>query len=94
MPIFEYVCHRCNNRFERLIMGPQRPKCPECGSVRLERQVEAFFQGRPAAAPRSLNCDSVIAHARALLGNIPTIPRYKTKGMGSPGRRSSRSTVA
>lgn len=95
MPIFEYVCNRCHNRFERLIMGPQRPKCPECGSVRLERQVEAFCQGRPEPATRTLNCDSVIAHARALLGNIPTIPRHKTKGLGgSPGRRSARSTVA
>jgi putative FmdB family regulatory protein len=95
MPIFEYVCGKCHLRFERLVLRPsQRPKCPQCASMKLERQVEAFVQGRAAQKPRSLNSDSVIAHARALLGNIPTIPRHKTSDLGSPGRRSRRSTVA
>jgi len=93
MPIFEYVCEKCDYRFERIVLHRERPRCPECGSVKLERQVEAFAEGRPAQQPRSLNCDSVIAHARALVGNIPTIPRYKTKGLGTPGRRSPRSTT-
>jgi putative FmdB family regulatory protein len=93
MPIFEYVCKSCNHRFEYLVMGPRKPRCPACASIRLERQVEAFAQGRASRQPRSINSDSVISHARALLGNIPTIPRYKTKGMGSPGRHSPRSIV-
>jgi putative FmdB family regulatory protein len=93
MPIFEYVCKKCHHRFERVVLGRQRPNCPECASARLERQVEAFTQGRSSEKPRALNSDSVIAHARALLGNIPTIARYQTKGLGSPGRRSRRSTV-
>jgi hypothetical protein len=29
-----------------------------------------------------------------VLGNIPTIPRHQTKNLGSPGRRSRRSTAA
>jgi putative FmdB family regulatory protein len=94
MPIFEYVCKKCHHRFERLVMGSQRPNCPECASMRLERQVEPFSQGRAAQKPRGINSDSVIAHARALLGNIPTIPRHQTKNLGSPGRRSRRSTAA
>lgn len=94
MPIFEYVCQKCHHRFEHLVLGPQRPKCPACASGKLERQVEAFTQGRPAQRPRGLNSDSVLAHARALLGNIPTIPRYKSNNLGgSPGRRSRRSMV-
>jgi hypothetical protein len=56
--------------------------------------VEQFAEGRSAQQPRSINSDSVIAHARSLLGNIPTIPRYQTTRLGSPGRRSRRSTVA
>jgi putative FmdB family regulatory protein len=94
MPIFEYVCQQCHLRFERLVLDKEKPSCPECASTKLERQVEAFTQGRPTQQPRGLNSDSVIAHARALLGDIPTIPRYKTKDIGSPGRRSRRSTVA
>jgi putative FmdB family regulatory protein len=94
MPIFEYVCQQCEHYFEALLMGTQRTECPRCGSMKLERQVEMFAQGRAGGQTRGLNTDNVIAHARALLGNIPTIPRHKTKAMGSPGRRSRRSTVA
>ncbi len=79
MPIFEYVCKKCRHRFERVVQGRQRPRCPECASGMLERQVEAFTHFRSTESPRSINSDSVIAHARALLGNIPTIPRYQTK---------------
>lgn len=93
MPIFEYVCKKCHHRFECLVLGQQRPTCPACASGKLERQVEAFAQGRPTHQTRGLNSPSVIAHARALLGNIPTIPRYQTKDLGSPGRRSRRSMV-
>jgi len=93
MPIFEYVCKTCHHRFEVVVLGQHRTKCPECASMKLERQVEAFTQGR-TSKPRGINSDNVIAHARALLGNIPTIPRYQTKDLGSPGRRSRRSTVA
>jgi putative FmdB family regulatory protein len=94
MPIFEFVCKKCHHHFECIVLGAQRPRCPKCASTKLERQVEAFSQGRAAQPRRSLNSDSVIAHARALLGNIPTIPRYQTKNLGSPGRRSRRSMVA
>jgi len=94
MPIYEFVCNKCHHRFEFIVLDRQRPKCPQCESTNLERQVEAFVQGREARAPRAINSDSVIAHARALLGNIPTIPRYKTTDLGSPSRRSRRSTVA
>jgi putative FmdB family regulatory protein len=94
MPIFEYVCKKCHLHFESLVLGQERPRCPACASGKLERQVEAFVQGRPAPGARGLNTPSVIAHARALLGNIPTIPRYQTKDLSTPGRRSRRSTVA
>lgn len=94
MPIFEFVCQKCHLRFESIVLNQNRPRCPECASLKLERQVEAFVQGRAPKQSRAINSDSVIAHARALLGNIPTIPRHQTKNLGSPGRRSPRSIVA
>jgi putative FmdB family regulatory protein len=94
MPIFEYVCQKCHHRFECIVLNGEKPKCPECASRKLERQVEQFAEGRAARPPRGINSDSVVAHARALLGNIPTVPRYKATDLGSPGRRSRRSTVA
>ena len=90
MPIFEYVCKKCHHRFERVVLGRQRPKCPECASGKLERQVEAFIQGRSGKKPRGVNTADGIAHLRSLVGNIPTIPRYHTKDLPRPkvGRSS------
>lgn len=95
MPMYEYVCKKCDHRFERFVQGRQRPKCPKCASGKLERQVEAFVQGRTARPVRGLNTSAGINHLRQLIGNIPTIPRWQTKTT-NPGRHSrrSRTTVA
>jgi putative FmdB family regulatory protein len=46
MPIFEYVCQACENRFEALVNGGSaKPKCPACASSKLEQQYSAFAVG-------------------------------------------------
>ena len=45
MPIFEYVCQDCENRFEMLVNGSAKPKCPTCASAKLEQQYSAFAVG-------------------------------------------------
>lgn len=45
MPVYEYVCNECGERFERLVMamsGPEGIKCPYCGSLEVQRAVSAF----------------------------------------------------
>ena len=37
MPIYEYSCRKCDNRFELLIRGEMTPVCPACESENLER---------------------------------------------------------
>lgn len=37
MPLFEYTCSGCQNRFELLIRGEETPACPECGTTRVEK---------------------------------------------------------
>lgn len=37
MPIFEYECRDCRERFELLIRGAESAACPACGSVQAER---------------------------------------------------------
>ncbi len=38
MPIYEYVCRSCENKFELLIRGTSaEPVCPACKSVDLEK---------------------------------------------------------
>jgi putative FmdB family regulatory protein len=91
MPIFEYQCKTCDYRFEAIVLGRRRPKCPACSSGKLERQVEPFVQGRSRRPARGVNSAEGIAHLRALVGNVPTIPKHHTKEMPRPKQtRTSR----
>ena len=42
MPIFEYVCAKCEHRFEALIFGSQKAACPKCQSNHLVPQLSVF----------------------------------------------------
>ena len=37
MPIFEYSCRKCKNKFEELVRGKEKPACPKCESKDLEK---------------------------------------------------------
>ncbi len=42
MPIYEFVCHTCSNRFEVLAKTHKEPaelKCPACGSEEFDRVI-------------------------------------------------------
>jgi putative FmdB family regulatory protein len=91
MPMFDYVCKKCKHRFERLVRGREKPKCPKCSSTSLEQQASLVTYGRVEGV-RSLNSPAVINHLRSLIGNIPTIPKHVTK-TSNPGRRSRKSSV-
>jgi putative FmdB family regulatory protein len=42
MPIFEYRCKECENEFETLVRGSERPQCPSCRSAKLEKLLSTF----------------------------------------------------
>ncbi|HMH02256.1 MAG TPA: zinc ribbon domain-containing protein [Terriglobales bacterium] len=42
MPIFEYVCERCEHEFEALLYGSEKPQCPKCHSKKLTAQLSVF----------------------------------------------------
>ena len=45
MPIFEYICKKCESQFELFIRGEsdaQAAACPECQSKRIEKQFSVF----------------------------------------------------
>jgi putative FmdB family regulatory protein len=48
MPIYEYTCQKCSSEFELLIRNGQRPKCPSCGAMKLEKRFSV-----PAAPAKS-----------------------------------------
>jgi len=47
MPIFEYLCEDCGNKFEKLVRSSNgaasdRLQCPACGQDRLSTQFSTF----------------------------------------------------
>jgi putative FmdB family regulatory protein len=42
MPLFDYVCQDCNQRFEALVRNKEeKAECPQCQSANTERQWSA-----------------------------------------------------
>ena len=39
MPIFEYRCTACDEKFEALVLKNSTPHCPKCQSEQLERLI-------------------------------------------------------
>ncbi len=53
MPIYEYLCSRCNLIFQFFVRssGAAAPSCPKCGSGGLERVMSSFSTSRGSSAP-------------------------------------------
>jgi putative FmdB family regulatory protein len=51
MPIYEFECAQCGNRFEELVAsGAEAPACPSCGSMRTGRLLSPVSP--PSRQPR------------------------------------------
>ncbi|MBN1163686.1 MAG: zinc ribbon domain-containing protein [Candidatus Krumholzibacteriota bacterium] len=47
MPIFEYECNKCGEKFEELVASPeQKVQCPACSSKSVEKQFSLFAGGK------------------------------------------------
>jgi putative FmdB family regulatory protein len=46
MPIYEYRCLECGEKFEKLVRSMNNPeielKCPECGGQKVEKLLSSF----------------------------------------------------
>ncbi|MEA4882230.1 MAG: zinc ribbon domain-containing protein [Clostridia bacterium] len=42
MPIFEYKCRKCGRKFEELVFGCAKVKCPDCGNDQVDKLPSAF----------------------------------------------------
>ncbi len=66
MPLYEYSCHACSERFEVLQTmgeGSDGLACPSCGGGAIERQLSTFAgrtgsAGQTAEACARSGCDS------------------------------------
>jgi putative FmdB family regulatory protein len=68
MPIFEYLCDDCGNKFEKLVRRSAEAdgvECPSCGHDHVTTQVSSL--ARTAPAPRQHAILPVrVRHARAM----------------------------
>jgi len=62
MPMYEYKCQECGQRFEALILSPKdEVHCLKCGSISVERQLSTFAVGSgssKAGSSASPSCGS------------------------------------
>jgi putative FmdB family regulatory protein len=42
MPMYEYVCMKCEAHFEELVRGEQQVLCPQCGATKVAKQLSTF----------------------------------------------------
>ncbi len=57
MPLYEYVCRACHDRFEvlqRVGQGAEEVRCPECGADAVERQLSTFAAAVAGGSSSSL----------------------------------------
>jgi putative FmdB family regulatory protein len=47
MPIYEYVCKKCETQFEAIVSGTKSAQCPSCDGTDLEQQYSSFAVGAP-----------------------------------------------
>jgi len=60
MPLYEYKCDECQNRFEELISGDQKVVCPKCGSEKVNKLLSTFAAagGNTCGSPGGSSCGS------------------------------------
>lgn len=60
MPIYEYVCDKCDTRFERIVINKQQEiACPKCSSNRASIQLSVFATSNGSAnGPKSSSSSS------------------------------------
>jgi putative FmdB family regulatory protein len=58
MPVYEYVCNKCSEHFDKLVRSMSSKEavpCPKCGCKRTERAMSSFAVGgggaRASAGP-------------------------------------------
>jgi putative FmdB family regulatory protein len=52
MPIYEFVCMKCESHFEELVrMDDEAPHCPDCDSSNVRRMLSVFASHGTAEQP-------------------------------------------
>jgi putative FmdB family regulatory protein len=58
MPLYEFTCQACEHAFEELVLNGEAVVCPECESVRVERQLSMPGKPRAGNNPLPMRCNT------------------------------------
>jgi putative FmdB family regulatory protein len=89
MPIYEYVCNECRERFEKLVRYPQstptHPPCPACHGENTERVVSSFAQvGASGADPSAARAEAAERERLASITPKEQIDKWKSQRSKKP----------
>ncbi|WP_273333823.1 FmdB family zinc ribbon protein [Dictyoglomus turgidum] len=56
MPIYEYRCENCGEKFEKLVMGDEEITCPKCGSKKIIKLLSLFATQGLSSGPSCSSC--------------------------------------
>jgi putative FmdB family regulatory protein len=62
MPLYEYICQTCGERFEKLIRSSSNSEqivCPSCASAAIKRALSTFATSGNSAEPAASACGPV-----------------------------------
>jgi len=59
MPIYEYACRDCGERFEKLVRRfGEGVACPSCAGANVDRQLSVFAVASPTSRGPSTACEA------------------------------------
>lgn len=58
MPLFDYVCAKCDHTFEELVFRTETVECPQCRSQQVERQLSKPARTQNVGADLPMACNS------------------------------------
>jgi putative FmdB family regulatory protein len=88
VPLFDFLCGACGNRFEELTAAGATPPCPACGSEEVQREYSPIAGrgsgvGLRGAAAR--DSDSRRSEREAAKKERFVAERKRARGKGPPG---------
>jgi putative FmdB family regulatory protein len=70
MPIFEYICQRCQHEFETLVFGRDKAQCPKCQSQKLSPQLSVFAMSTKGMSAKGSTSTSASTGACGSCGDL------------------------
>jgi putative FmdB family regulatory protein len=58
VPLYDFVCSRCENNFEELVFGKEAVECPKCHTAEVKRQMSMPARPQTTGGDLPMACNS------------------------------------